>query len=40
VNRKMDLTDSHGQLRALLLSVLPLAQGADGARGVIGVGGR
>jgi two-component system NtrC family sensor kinase len=38
VNRKMDLTDNHGQLRALLLSVLPLAQGADGARGVIGVG--
>jgi two-component system, NtrC family, sensor kinase len=37
VNRKVDLPDSHGQVRALLLSVLPLA-GVSGARGVIGVG--
>ncbi|MDQ1288595.1 MAG: hypothetical protein QG622_2161 [Actinomycetota bacterium] len=39
IDRKTDLTDSEGRVRALLLSVLPLQTGGDGAgRGVIGVG--
>ncbi|HEX2806070.1 MAG TPA: ATP-binding protein [Kineosporiaceae bacterium] len=38
VNRTMDLPDSQDQRRSLLLSVLPLEQDIDGARGVIGVG--
>jgi len=38
VDRKMDLADSHGQVRSLLLSVLPLDDATAGGRGVIGVG--
>jgi two-component system NtrC family sensor kinase len=38
VDRKMDLADNHGQLRSLLLSVLPLDDATAGGRGVIGVG--
>ena len=38
VNRTVDLMDGAGQLRTLLLSVLPHAEGSDSARGVIGVG--
>jgi two-component system NtrC family sensor kinase len=40
IDRKTDLRDSEGRLRALLLSVLPLQTGAgeSAGRGVIGVG--
>lgn len=38
VDRKVDLEDHRGQLRSLLLSVLPLEDTATGDRGVIGVG--
>jgi PAS domain S-box-containing protein len=38
VDRKMDLADNRGQLRSLLLSVLPLDDATAGGRGVIGVG--
>ena len=38
VNRAVDLLDHSGQLRTFLLSVLPHAESAGSARGVIGVG--